>query len=159
MARGREDGDMVRLRSTQVGAQVNLSQGVWARTGPIRSYQHKSHYGSRKDAWGKCGMVHIWPSLGWGRKIQSATGTHGIDPASSRTHRPLPWCTLERRRPRRSRNTRSHHRCHRSRSHAHRPHRRRWGPPRKKTSVRPGPTLPSEGLELRTMNLAQLQSG
>lgn len=103
---------------------------------------------------GKCGMVHIQPSLGWGWKVLSAMDTHGIDPASSRTHRPLPWCTLERRKPRRSRNTRSHHQCHRSRSHVHRPRRRLWGPPRKKTSVCPRPTLPLEGLELRRMKLA-----
>lgn len=83
------------------------------------------------------------------KEVLSAMGTHGIDLASSRTHRPRPWCTLERRRPRRSRNTHSHHQCHRSRSHEHRHHRRLWGPPRKKTSMCPRSTLPLEGPELR----------
>lgn len=99
-------------------------------------------------------MGDIQSSLEWGRKMVSAMDTHGIGPASSRIHRPLPWCILEHRRPQRSRNTHSHHLCRRSRSHAHRPHRRPWGPPRRETSMCVRPALPLESLDHRTLKLA-----
>lgn len=121
------------------------SGDVSARAGPVSSYQHKSHYAPptpERMSGDKDEIGDIQSSPEWGRKTVSAMDTHGIDLASSRTRRPLPWCILEHRRPQRSRNTHSHRPCRRSRSRAHRPRRRRWGPPRRETSMCLRPARP-----------------
>jgi hypothetical protein len=120
----------------------------------------RSHDGPKEGCPNKLGVDTIQAVIWMGRKYHLPHGaadprppcsprpktmdTHGTSPVSSSTHRPLPWCTPEHRRPRQSRSTHNPLQCHRSRSRAHKPHRRPRGPPVEQTSVCPGSTLPSQ---------------